>query len=236
MWHDVVILIVEDLFQLRENEVSAQRRLNDGLLKNHAFVNGYRCGVCGPTIENQRRGLALGERGENGVLRQIEGGNLEFLEHDLAEFLSFESLIDRRFRHDHGMILRALLSITETIEGMRHDLFEKIPIVDHAIFQERLHVETRPWNTERIQIEEIFLLRTGIDLRFIHVHRRRWFVTRRHFADAHVTGEIILRRLFPGVTCTNGVRANVDHQCTDFITTCEERQSDEAKKIMKISP
>ena len=215
--HDVVIVVVEQLLQLREDEVSAQWRLNDGLLQDHAFVYGHRGGVRGATVENQCRCLALGERREDGVLRQIKGGYLEFLEHDLAELLTFEPLVDRRLGHDDGMVRRALIFVAQAVERVRHDLFEEVPIVDHAVFEKGLHVEIRTWHAKGVQVEEVLLSGRGNRLRVVHVHGILGRCRVHRVTDAHVTGIVVLGRFFAGVASTDRMRTDVDHERSDLV-------------------
>mmetsp|Transcript_22015 Transcript_22015/g.49320 ORF Transcript_22015/g.49320 Transcript_22015/m.49320 type:complete len:280 (+) Transcript_22015:481-1320(+) len=198
-----VAALSEDLHQVLCKVTTRQVQAEDGMWQCVALVNWHRVRDAISGVHHNPCGAAGGVQGEHGLDRDVHGGHVERLEHDLRHPLAVGLRVQRRLGQQDGVLLGCDTQLV--VEGVVPDLLHVVPIRDNSVLD---------WIFEREHTALALRLITHIAVLLVHADHDPW-----HLGTAHNRGEDGARRIIAGETRLAHAAAIVHDQCGNLLLT-----------------
>merc|ERR1712070_960458 len=121
-------------------EVTAGKvEAEDCVRERVALVDGHGVGDTVARVHDDTGGTARGVQREHRLDRNVHGGHVEGLKHDLRRLLTVRLRVERRLGEEDGVLLRGDTELV--VEGVVPDLLHVVPVGDDAVLDRVLERE-----------------------------------------------------------------------------------------------
>merc|ERR1719414_25789 len=116
----------EDLHEVVGQVASGQVETQNGVRKSVTLVDGDSVGDAVAGIEDDAGGATGSVKRQNSLNRDVHGGGVESLKHDLRHLFSVGFGVERSFGEEDGMLFGRNSQLV--VEGVMPDLFHVVPV------------------------------------------------------------------------------------------------------------
>ena len=121
----------EDLDQVVGQVTTGKIETENGVRQRETLVNGDSVGDTVTRVQDDTGGSTGSVQGEDGLDRDVEGGGVESLEHDLGHLLSVLLRVERGLGQKDRVLLRGDSELV--VEGVVPDLLHVVPVGNDTV-------------------------------------------------------------------------------------------------------